>query len=375
MSFNDCSRGLLAGLTALGLVTRGYAVAAAGTISAKELRDKAHAAALEMAALPATLIIERTEYRDPTPLLEAMRKRPDLSKTPEEKEQREFALRIQSANAHHHDLVEYKNAKGGRQYLAVYHELRDISALLRENNLPEDQAPHLSPELREVLVNPSGDSLLVGDYHQALGFVLVDQYPANTHTSSEPPLADAAGEWFLTWTEHVATKIEETQEDHKAVLKVTWSAYGTSGAGTFDPAMDYRLLHLELRDKDGNMIQEESASQYRRLGGIPYPFKFTHAQYNKKTHKLENELTLNVREAHFNAELKPDDFLIGLPEGTMIEYSVREKDIDKMSADRLPRSVRMNLSAMVLFAQKKLRPEDLPPGQLPIAATQTAPAK
>jgi len=118
------------------------------------------------------------------------------------------------------------------------------------------------------------------------------------------------------WDKASQASIEETKLDGQSVLKVT---VGTPPQFTvwLDPKQGYRYRRLERYNSSGKLQMMAEASDYRKVNGIPFPFRHVLRKFDVKG-RLQTTETRQTQEASMNQPLADKDFSIKLPEGANV---------------------------------------------------------
>ena len=192
-------------------------------------------------------------------------------------------------------------------------DLRDISKLIKENNLPAKEKMNVC-QTKTILKNR--------DYHLSLA-------PADNFSENRSHLTLEENEKFgyislkvmslgmfpsYYLTDAFSSTLSE-QEDGKLKIEVTDCKHKEYTAIILcDPSLDYHVISTKSY-KEGFLAKEMAFTDYRTINKIPFPFHYTEKSFDKDGNVLTEKI-YPIENLEFNQKFAPDTFKVTIPDGT-----------------------------------------------------------
>jgi hypothetical protein len=202
----------------------------------------------------------------------------------------------------------------------VCSDLRDIPELLKTNNLNAHLKRELSRDRTsiikdrfEMVYKPLGDAEPGEPNNANLMLYGQGEYTKNMLKLPYLGIIDAN-----LLDEKYSPVISEISVDGKNLIQIDIS-YETPGGVTHgtiqcDPQIQYRYRSIVWTNSKGEKKSEVTASDYKDVNGIPYPFSYVIRRFVNG--QLYSEETYNFQKVQFNVSLNDQDFMIFVPKGT-----------------------------------------------------------
>jgi len=200
-------------------------------------------------------------------------------------------------------------------------DLRDLDALIREHELPQEQRLNLSRGqidlagrdsqvmLHQVAELDSSSLNLMDNLNPDLPFLLglpIDLGVVGTGMVRELNNAQDVAVEHGTWR-------------GQDVLSVT--VYGQNGiVATFhlDPEQGYGRKLGQTSSISGTLVAEVVFEDYRDVNGVMIPFQVTNRRYDPETGERSYEKVTTVESADINVPVSEEEFRLELPAGTVV---------------------------------------------------------
>lgn len=210
-------------------------------------------------------------------------------------------------------LIDCSNQKAK----STWTDLRDVASLIKSNNLPARSMRSLSKDRvtfiknnYEMIYFPPGDgepnnaNLLLRKEAGPIEYILNLPYFGIIDTN----LLD----------EKYSPAISEISVDGKNLIQINIS-YETPGGimhGTIqcDPQIQFRYRSIVWTNSNGEKKSEVTASDYKDVNGIPYPFSYSYRQFVDG--QFYREESYHSQKVQFNVILNDLDFKMFVPKGT-----------------------------------------------------------
>ena len=220
----------------------------------------------------------------------------------------------------------------GQRVKKITTDLRDVEKLLKDNDLPMEQKMNVS--LSKSMVYENNYEM---EFTQAsvLGYDSVGLFAAPgppRHSTRVLDFGTVEPRWL---EEEYGAELREIERDGKQVTQIRFVKEGQArieGVAEIDESLGYRFRNFKLF-RDGKLVQEKVADDYRMVGGAVYPFSYVERFYDEAGEVLI-ETRYDIESAEFGVELSDEDFRLLIPEGARVMDTVLTKTTHTISGDR-----------------------------------------
>lgn len=242
------------------------------------------------------------------------------------------------AELNRHRLVEVNAAVDIRTGQAKISktDLRDVDAMLTENELP--------PE-RKLSLCLTGTSVSRGAYELWFVDTNVMNGPALIDFHKLPPHAESPFDFLCLGivdksllSDENNPRLSQVTQDGRSILRVELSCERPGGMVhatiNCDPTLRYRFRRIQWV-YNGNVYSEIIADDYRTVNDIQYPFTYIERTFDKSDGKLVYERKITIEQAQFGIPLTSKDFKVFVPSGTTFTDAAISMRVSKIGLGRL----------------------------------------
>lgn len=201
-------------------------------------------------------------------------------------------------------------------------DLRDIDALLKEQDIPPVQKPVVSYSRTLVIQDP---------YEMGLLGIDVSDAPPDLN------LSKCIGRYYgfgfihfgiinkILLSEDFSPALTEINSNGRSLLRIELAVRGQNATKATvkidcDPSLIYRFRRIEWHS-DGRLIKETIADDYRDVNDanavVPFPFLYIHRSFDKDG-KILRERKYVFEDVRLGVDLSANDFKIFVPAGTVL---------------------------------------------------------
>ena len=201
-------------------------------------------------------------------------------------------------------------------------DLRDIPKLLKDNNLPAKEKRNVCQT--KIILTDRNHSLRfrpVESYHEDRESLTLEKNERNGLVIPEIMLLGIIPSYYLT-DAHNPTLFK--QEDGKLKIEITSGKQKEYKSLILcDPSLDYRVSLIQ-QYKEGNLTKETIITDYRIIGGIPFPFHCIEKSFDKDGNILTEKI-YTIENVELNQKFAPDTFKVTIPDGTQFtDFAISE---------------------------------------------------
>ncbi|MHC4442723.1 MAG: TlpA family protein disulfide reductase [Planctomycetota bacterium] len=373
---------LLTGM--LGCQLPGLGASEAQELSLEDMQRMVNAGRQRIKNTTAKLTVEEWEYCDPEPRIsnhksiwEKIQKR---NKSSEKKfspaSDLETRIKTCKLNADQHQRKFYIVDRQAKRLVINTEDLRDIPALMQKYDLPDKQETNVSQSKSRLIECLQDNKFLLA--WKSSHNVSIHQYDDGTVRPSSPPTTQGIpGKGFFELARRSISTIETVHKDGLELVKITFEPGAIKVIAWLHPHLGYRMHRIERYSPLGQLFMLQTASDYRIINGIPYPFSYEIKGWHHKTGKLEHRKLVKVVEAEFGTEVTDDNFKIDILAGTVVvlqpPHSQKRGYIKTRQVDT---DIRADMNTLINICEGKAIPKILAnkaPTNKPKSITKTKP--
>jgi hypothetical protein len=202
----------------------------------------------------------------------------------------------------------------------IFTDLRDANALRTQYNLPKRTRISL-PANYTILIKSNYEM----DYYPPLDYeepnnamIVLNKHSGPANYYLDLPYYGIIDSNLLDEERQPAVS-EIIQDGQKLIqINVSYKMAGGARLGVIicDPQIQYRCRSIVWTNDKGVKSTEITASDYKNVNGIPYPFSYVYRQFANG--ELDREESYTFQKVQFNVTLNDLDFKILVPKGTSL---------------------------------------------------------
>ena len=239
-------------------------------------------------------------------------------------------LAINKVNAHKLNKVElFMDLKANKAKL-LSTDMRDVNALLKQNNLTASDKPFVS-QTRALLYENNNELLLFGLDSNSSPMLDLNEAPSPPEFAygilsfgklSPEFVSDKNGTVTITQLDSGIVRIEQasTSEDFKTIIEC-------------DPKIAYKCYNAQSF-LNGKLIGETVASEYKCINGKYFPFIYQTRTFGIDG-KILTEKKFTFEKVEFDKTYSANDFRLQIPDGTMFTDMVLNMTSEKLQSGGL----------------------------------------
>lgn len=200
-----------------------------------------------------------------------------------------------------------------RRAKSVLTDLRDVNALLAEYELPDEDVVRHNVSRTETHLYKDDYAMIFDARIPLLHLWKPGGEPEYVFRFAR--LGVISNDLLV---DEKSPRLSEVMSDGKSMLQIKASSQVPAGTVDWvvecDPALGYRFRTVRS-SRNGQVISEVIADDYRDVNGIPCPFAYIERRlYDDGSFRTERQYA--IQEAQFGVPLTKDDFKVYVPSGT-----------------------------------------------------------
>lgn len=205
-------------------------------------------------------------------------------------------------------------------------DLRDLDALLKQYNLPDEQKTNVSLS-RACVIQETYEMILDDDFTEGepAQLAITERPGKPPHFMSEMLSFGVINDKLLS--EQNNPTFTEINSVGKKLLRIQLTQKredvnlpDIDVKIDCDPALSYRLYRIE-KSINGNIGVETIANDYRVVDGVTYPFLYINRNFDLNGNILR-EIKYTIEKAEFGLDLSAKDLKLLIPQGTLVTDTI-----------------------------------------------------